>query len=219
MQTRMILVKVCGITNDADAEAAIAAGADALGFNFFARSPRFITLQAARRIIEQLPPSILPVGIFVNEAEPETVVRVAAEAGVRVVQLHGDESPAYCAQLSTYSVIKALRVSEQFTPERATRFHPHAILLDAYSPQAHGGTGLTFDWSLARRTRDVVTRLFLAGGLTAANVGAAIAAVQPFAVDVCSGVESAPGRKDIVKLRAFLAAVRATEKKLDGPSA
>ncbi len=208
----MVLVKVCGITNYEDAALAVAAGAGALGFNFYARSPRFIPPQAARRIIERLPPAVLPVGIFVNEAAPETVARMAAAAGVPMVQLHGDESAAYCAQLSAYEVIKALRVGAAFAPEQASSFPVHAILLDAYSPQAHGGTGLTFDWALARRTRELVARLFLAGGLTAENVGAAIAAVQPFAVDVCSGVEAAPGRKDAAKLRAFLAAVRAAEK-------
>lgn len=207
----MVLVKVCGITNELDAAAALAAGAGALGFNFYPRSPRFITPQAARRIIAGLPSAVSSVGVFVNEAGPEMVARVAAEVGVTVVQLHGDESPAFCARLSGYEVIKALRVGAGFTPAQAQSFPAHAILLDAYSPQAHGGTGLTFDWSLARRTRDLVARLFLAGGLTAANVGAAVAAVQPFAVDVCSGVESAPGRKDADKLRAFVAAVRAAE--------
>ncbi len=212
MQTRMVLVKVCGITNYEDAALAVEAGAGALGFNFYARSPRFISPQKAHLIIEQLPPAVLSVGIFVNEDEPATVARMAAVAGVAAVQLHGDESPDYCATLTDLPVIKALRVGAQFRPEQATRFRTHAILLDAYSPRAHGGTGLVFDWTHARRTRALVARLFLAGGLTAENVGAAIAAVQPFAVDVCSGVETAPGRKDVAKLRAFLAAVRGAEK-------
>jgi len=204
----MVQVKICGITNLADALAAVEAGADALGFNFYRRSPRFITTAAAHEIIARLPSSVLTVGVFVNEAEPAQVARIAAQSGVAAVQLHGEESPDYCAALTGQQVIKALRVGDSFTPEQAARYRTHAILLDAFSPHAHGGTGLSFDWSLARRTRELVARLFLAGGLTPANVGAAIAAVRPFAVDVCSGVEAAPGRKDAKKLRAFVAAVR-----------
>ena len=130
--------------------------------------------------------------------------------------MHGDESPDYCAALADWRVIKALRVGPQYVPAEAARFRTHAILLDAYSPRAHGGTGLVFDWTQAQRTRALVPRLFLAGGLTPANVAAAIAAVEPFAVDVCSGVEAAPGVKDLAKLRAFLAAVRAAAEKLQG---
>ena len=205
----MVLIKICGITNLADAEAAVAAGAGALGFNFYARSPRYIAPAAARAIIERLPASVLTVGVFVNEDEPAQVARVADEAGVMAVQLHGEESAAYCAALAGRMVINALRVGAQFTPEEAARYGTHAILLDAFSPQAHGGTGLVCDWSLAERTRALVPRLFLAGGLTPENVGASVAAVRPYAVDVCSGVEATPGRKDLLKLRAFVAAVRA----------
>ena len=207
----MVLVKICGVTNLADAQAAVKAGAGALGFNFYARSPRYITPGAARLIVSALPPSVLTVGVFVNEAEPERVARTAAEAGVAAVQLHGDESPAYCAALAGRVVIKALRVGARFAPEQASAYRTHAILLDAYSPREFGGTGEVFDWALARRTRALVSRLFLAGGLTPENVGAAIAAVRPFAVDVCSGVEAAPGRKDLSRLREFVAAVRAAE--------
>jgi phosphoribosylanthranilate isomerase len=163
----------------------------------------------ARRIIAQLSSDVLTVGVFVNEGEPARVSQMAADAGVAAVQLHGDESPAYCAALAL-PVIKALRVGPDFAPEQATHYHSaHAILLDAHSPQAFGGTGRVFDWAHARRTRELVPRLFLAGGLTPENVGAAVAAVAPYAVDVCSGVESAPGRKDSDRLRAFIAAARA----------
>ena len=202
----MVLVKICGVTNLPDALAAVEAGAGALGFNFYARSPRYVEPAAARRIIAHLPPGVLTVGVFVNEDEPAHVAHRAAAAGVAAVQLHGDESPTYCAAL-TLPVIKALRVGPDFVPEQAMHYGAHAILLDAHSPQAFGGTGRVFDWSHARRTRELVPRLFLAGGLTPENVGAAIAAVEPFAVDVCSGIEAAPGRKDLDKLRAFLAAV------------
>src|SRR5438067_2929012 len=161
--SHMVQIKICGITNLADAAAAIEAGADALGFNFYRRSPRFVTPDAAREIIAQLPSSVLTVGVFVNEDEPAEVARMAAQSGVAAVQLHGEESPDYCAALTDQLVIKALRVGDSFTPEQAARYRTHAILLDAYSPRAHGGTGRSFDWSLARRTRDLVTHLFLAG--------------------------------------------------------
>ena len=211
----MVKVKVCGITNLGDALAALEAGADALGFNFYARSPRYVALEDARRIIRALPREALCVGVFDYETDAETVARKAEAAGVAAVQLHGDESPEYCAALGEHQVIKALRVAQDFAPEQAARFPAQSILLDAYSPRARGGTGETFDWELARRTRELVAQLYLAGGLTPENVASAIAAVRPFAVDVCSGVERVPGRKDASRMCEFIAAVRACEKNLD----
>jgi phosphoribosylanthranilate isomerase len=205
----MPLVKICGITNRADADAACEAGAGALGFNFYPRSQRYIAPEAAHEIIARLPPSVLTVGVFVNAGTPEALAQLAMRAGVAAVQLHGDETPAYCAALTGWQVIKAIRVGPDFTPEQATRYPAHAILLDAYNARLHGGTGQVFDWTHARRTRELVPRLFLAGGLTAENVATAVAAVAPYALDVCSGVESAPGRKDLAKVRAFMAAVHA----------
>lgn len=209
----MVKVKVCGITNPVDALAAAEAGADALGFNFYARSPRYITPEDARRIIAELPASVLCVGVFVNEDSAAMVTRVAEESGVSAVQLHGDESPEYCAALGGHQVIKALRVGKDFAPEAATGYPAKSILLDAYNPRARGGTGETFDWALARRTREVVAQLYLAGGLRPENVAEAIEVVAPYAVDVCSGVELAPGLKDAARMRAFVAAVRECEKK------
>jgi phosphoribosylanthranilate isomerase len=209
----MVKVKVCGITNLDDALGALAAGADALGFNFYTRSPRYLTPEEARIIISKLPPEALCVGVFVNEDSAATVARMAAESGVSAVQLHGDESPEYCAELSGRRVIKALRAGRDFAPEQATRYCAESILLDAFSAHARGGTGETFDWELARRTREVVSQLYLAGGLTVENVAAAIAAVEPYAVDVCSGVELSPGRKDLARVRDFVSAVRASQKK------
>ena len=211
----MVKVKICGITNPADALAAVEAGADALGFNFYARSPRYIAPGAARQIIAVVPESVLSVGVFVNEESAAAVARVAEESGVSAVQLHGDESPEYCEALGAREVIKALRVGPNYAPDDAARYRPHSILLDAYHPRARGGTGETFDWALARRTRELVERLYLAGGLTPENVASAIAAVEPYAVDVCSGVELAPGRKDGARVSAFVAAVRACAKNLD----
>lgn len=212
----MVKVKVCGITNLEDALEAVAAGADALGFNFYRRSPRYVAPEEARRIISELQgAAVLCVGVFVNEDRAATVARMAAEACVAAVQLHGDESPEYCVELGGQRVIKALRVGKDFAPEAARAYRAESVLLDAYSASARGGTGETFDWELARRTRELVAQLYLAGGLTPENVADAIAAVGPYAVDVCSGVELAPGRKDAVRMREFVSAVRAAEKKLD----
>lgn len=202
-----VRVKVCGITNLEDACAAVGAGADWLGFNFYPGSPRFTAPAEARRIIEQLPRGIGCVGVFVNEDAPATVMKIAEEAQLTAVQLHGDESVDYCRALEHLFVIKALCTGGDFRPERAVQYETNGILLDAFvRGAARGGTGETCDWSLARRTSELVPRLFLAGGLTPSNVAEAIAAVHPYAVDVCSGVESAPGRKDEERMRRFVAA-------------
>lgn len=207
----MTLVKVCGITNLEDALAAVEAGADMLGFNFYARSPRYVTPAAAREIIGRLPEGFECVGVFVNEPSPESAARAAREAGVSAAQLHGDETPEFCRALAGLRTIKALRVREGYAPESAAGFGADAVLLDAYSPEAFGGTGHTFDWSLARATRELVPRLILAGGLRPENVAAAVGAVAPYAVDVCSGVETSPGRKSLRLMRDFVAAVRSVE--------
>ncbi len=207
----MVQIKICGITNLEDALEAVAAGAHALGFNFYRRSPRFIEPAAVRKIVELLPMDLLTVGVFVNEAEPDTVVRIADEAGVGAVQLHGDESPDYCGALSGRLVIKALRVGAGYVPEQAMRYPVDAILLDAFDASdsgKRGGTGQTCDWTLARLTRELVPKLFLAGGLAPENVAEAIAAVGPYGVDAASGLEISPGRKDGARMRAFVAAAR-----------
>ena len=205
----MTLVKVCGITSLEDAHAAIDAGASMLGFNFYARSPRCVSPEAARRIIEQAPEGVACVGVFVNESSPEDVLSIARASGVTAAQLHGDETPEFCRALEGLATIKALRVKKDYTIETAAAFETDAILLDAYAPDAFGGTGHTFDWTLARATREVVPRLFLAGGLKPSNVAEAIRAVGPYAVDVCSGVETSPGRKSPALMRDFVNAVQA----------
>lgn len=210
----MVKVKICGITNLEDALAAVSAGADALGFNFYRRSPRFIEPLAARGIVRQLPSDLLTVGVFVNEPAPDDVRRLADQAEVSAVQLHGDESPDYCENLEGRLVIKALRVDASYVPENATRYPVDAILLDAFdknNPGERGGTGHTCDWTLARLTRDLVPKLFLAGGLAPENVGNAIAVVDPYGVDAASKLEIVPGRKDRERVRAFIAATRRTE--------
>jgi len=214
----LIKIKICGITNLADARAAIAAGADMLGFNFYRPSPRFITPQDARTMIESLrsqiralPRTITMVGVFVNEPT-ESIVRIAAGAGVAAIQLHGDESAEFCRELKALLpdrfLIKALRARGDAATEHAPEFNVDAIMLDAFDAELRGGSGRTVDWSLARHTRDAVPRLFLAGGLSPENVRAAIDAVQPYAVDACSALESSPGHKDAERMDAFVRAVR-----------
>lgn len=206
----MTLVKVCGITNLEDARACVAAGVNMLGFNFYRGSKRYISPKAARRIIVSLPSSITCIGVFVNEPNPARVAQLAREACVSVVQLHGDEPPEYCRALPNYRVIRALRVAADFAPEQAAACGAETVLLDTFHAGAYGGTGHTFDWSVALALRALVPHLILAGGLTPENVAAAIAQVRPFAVDACSSLERAPGLKDVALVNAFVAAVKKT---------
>lgn len=206
-----MLVKICGITNLEDALLAAEAGAGALGFNFWRPSPRFIEPADARVIISQLPADVLMVGVFVNEGSPEIVEQIARQAGVTAFQLHGDESPDYCEALKKHYVIKVLAVGEDFDPERALKYKVRGIMLDAFDRKNRGGTGHQINWSIASRTRALVPRLFLAGGLSPENVAEAIAAVKPYAVDACSALETAAGRKDPERVRAFIRAALAAE--------
>ena len=203
----MTRIKVCGITNLEDALAALEAGADMLGFNFYRRSPRYVTPEEAAEVVGRMPEGVTCVGVFVNEPAPADVERIARAAGLHTVQLHGDETPDYCRSLRGLDAIKALRVGEDFDVESVSAHGTDSVLLDAYVRGERGGTGHTFDWSLASRARGRVARLFLAGGLTPDNVAAAVAAVRPYAVDVCSGVETAPGRKSPELMRRFVEAV------------
>ncbi len=200
-------VKICGITNYEDAALALEAGVDALGFNFYPASPRYIGPEAARAIIGRLPPFAVTVGLFVNVERPDAVARTAKLAGIGVIQLHGDESPEYCRELSDYPLIKALRLGSRPVARDLDRYPVRAFLLDVQDDILFGGTGISFDWNLARhidRRRPIV----LAGGLRADNVRAAIQAVDPYGVDVCSGVERAPGIKDPAKVVEFMHEVR-----------
>jgi len=204
METR---VKICGITNVADGLAAASAGADMIGLMFYAGSPRHVPLATAVEIARALPPFVLRVGVFVNPEEA-LVSRAIAECGLSLLQFHGDEPSDFCTQFGVMSV-KALRVRDAEALQTLANYHTDAFLLDAYSPGARGGTGEKFNWELAVEARKFGKPIFLAGGLTPENVGAAVKKVQPFAVDVSSGVEAAPGKKDAAKIQAFIAAVRA----------
>ena len=204
----MTVVKICGITNLDDALAAVAAGADALGFNFYKPSPRYITPQHAREIIEQLPKSLLTVGVFVNEESPDVVRSIAGEAGIRALQLHGDESPEYCRELAGYYVIKTFAVSDTFDVATAKAYDVEAIMLDTKHNRLRGGTGRVFDWSVARQAALTIPKLFLAGGLSPENIENAVEIVRPFAVDACSALEDTPGKKNPERMRVFVNAVR-----------
>jgi phosphoribosylanthranilate isomerase len=203
----MTLVKICGITNLDDALAAVAAGADALGFNFYNLSPRYITPQHAREIIEQLPESLLTVGVFVNE-DSEVVRAIAGEAGLAALQLHGDESPEYCRELADFFVIKTFAVSDTLDIQEAHAYKVEAIMLDTKHKSLRGGTGRVFDWSVAQQLRPAIPKLFLAGGLSPKNVGNAVEIVRPFAVDACSALEDRPGKKNHERMRVFINTVR-----------
>jgi phosphoribosylanthranilate isomerase len=199
-------VKICGITNLDDALVAIEAGADILGFNFYAKSPRFLSPEAAKVIIDKLPQHVTTVAVFVNESF-DFIVETIANTGIDVIQLHGDESTSYVDALRKRidrDVIKAFRVSDKFQVADTLDYSVHGIMLDAFSPSERGGTGEVFDWDIAKSVWTMVGQLWLAGGLTPANVGDAIREVRPYAVDVCSGVESAKGIKDPEKVRAFV---------------
>ncbi|HEY0702337.1 MAG TPA: phosphoribosylanthranilate isomerase [Candidatus Acidoferrales bacterium] len=208
----MVKVKICGITNWADAKAAVEGGANLLGFNFYRKSPRYIAPAAAARIIRRLPAKVQAVGVFVNEPEV-SILATARRAGLHVLQLHGDESPALVESLSAeFPVIKALRVRGSLRASQLRRFgKAEALLLDGFDGKQYGGTGKSFDWRLVQRA-GVKTKIFLAGGLTAENVREAIATANPYAVDACSGVEARPGKKDLRRMAAFLRAAKSRER-------
>jgi phosphoribosylanthranilate isomerase len=201
----MVKVKICGITNLEDALLAIDAGADALGFVFFKESPRHVFPEQAAAIIRYLPPFVQTVGLFVNES-PMTVNETADQCGLDIVQLHGEETPAYCDAVKR-RIIKVFRVKNITCLEPIKDYQVSAYLLDTWSPTAHGGTGRTFNWEVATCAAQT-NRIILAGGLTVDNVAAAIEQVQPYGVDVSSGVESAPGQKDANKIREFIRRAR-----------
>jgi phosphoribosylanthranilate isomerase len=201
-----VKVKICGITNLADGLAAAEAGADALGFIFYERSPRAISLETAAGVARDLPPLLVKVGVFVD-APQELVLDAVETCGLNLLQFHGAESPEYCLQFGLMTM-KAFPIRDHTSLAALPNYETHAWLLDAYSPSQAGGTGETFNWDLALEAKKWGRPIFLAGGLTPDNVAEAIRRAQPYAVDVSSGVEASPGRKDHAKVKAFVEAAK-----------
>lgn len=205
-----VRVKICGLTRSGDVAMAVAAGADALGFVFAPGSPRRLTASEAAPLVRGIPPLVTGVGLFVNAPadEVEETVRIT---GLRTVQFHGEESPDYCARFrGRVTVVKAFRIRDRNSLDELPTYAgtTDGWLLDAYSPGSHGGTGQQFDWGLAEAVRKLSHPILVAGGLKPDNVGDAIQRFRPYAVDVSSGVESAPGQKDPARVAAFVSAVR-----------
>lgn len=197
----MVKVKICGITNLDDAMAAADFGADALGFVFFKKSPRYISPANAKKIIKKLPPFISTVGVFVNE-DKNTIKKTVSQTGIDIIQLHGEEPPGAC-NLSK-PVIKAIRVKSLENLDLVSKYRDKvsAFLLDTYTPDVFGGTGQIFNWDIAVEAKQF-GRIILAGGLTPANTEKAIRWIHPYAVDVSSGVEAEKGKKDHRKMKLF----------------
>jgi phosphoribosylanthranilate isomerase len=195
-------IKICGITNIEDACFAAASGADAIGFIFHPPSPRYVTPETVKKIIEELPHHIITVGVFVN-MDSQEVKRIMTLCSLDMVQLHGAESPAFCSQFPRSRVIKALALRGEDDLAPLHEYPVKAMLVDAFDPQRHGGTGERADWALAAKVKEHHP-LILAGGLSLANIQEAIKAIAPDAVDINSGVESAPGHKDHIKVKEII---------------
>lgn len=204
-----VKVKICGITSTADAIAAAEAGADALGFMFYEESPRHVSLRQAAEIIRELPPFIIKVGVFVDASE-DLVMRAIGDCGLNLLQFHGDETPEYCTQFGLISM-KAFRMRDAESLKQLPDYATDAWLLDGYVADKLGGTGEQFNWDLAIEAKKAGRLIFLAGGLTPVNVAEAVKKVQPYGVDVSSGVEAAPGKKDHAKVREFITAAKSVE--------
>ncbi len=203
----MIKIKICGITNLDDALQAAELGADALGFNFYKKSPRYISPERAAEIIAQLPPFVVPVGVFVNERE-EKIRDIQFTTGIKILQFHGDERPEFCLRFGFGSrVIKAFQVKDRESLKHMVQYRVSAFLLDSYHRALRGGTGVAFDWHLAVVAK-TFGRVILAGGLTPENVVEAVKLVQPYGVDVASGVENDKGIKNPAKVKKFIVEVR-----------
>ena len=209
MANLQIKVKICGMTQLKDALFAVEQGVDAVGFIFYKKSPRAVTMKTVRGIIKKLPPLVDTVGVFVNESA-ERLNKIADYCGLDLVQLHGEESPAFCRKIHR-RVIKAFRVKDIQSIKQLEKFPVSGFLLDTFSDDLHGGTGKTFDWNLALPAKKIGP-VILAGGLTPSNIRQAVRRVRPYGVDVCSGVEKSSGIKDLEKVRVFLKNIRSGSK-------
>jgi phosphoribosylanthranilate isomerase len=206
----MTKVKICGITNLEDALDAVNCDADALGFNFYRGSKRFVTPEQVNEIVAKLPSEVMKIGVFVNESI-ERIAEIVAEAKLDGVQLHGEETPEFVDELRLnlrLPIIKAFRVSGVQVVEEIAKYRVDGVLLDANSTKDRGGTGETFDWNIAKLAADIHPKTYLAGGLSHENVAVAIGIVEPFAVDACSLLESEPGKKDGYRVARFVIAAK-----------
>lgn len=206
---KSIWIKICGITNIEDALKAVELGVDALGFVFYEKSPRKITKEKAKEIIGSLPKEVVKVGLFVDELE-EKVNEIASYCNFDILQFHGDETPDYCKKFPQ-KIIKAFRIKDKESLANIPKYEVDYYLLDAYSEAAPGGTGKTFNWDLAKEAKKFGRPIILSGGLNSDNIIGALEKVSPFGVDVSSGVESSPGRKDHKKLKDFITKMRGFE--------
>lgn len=198
-------IKICGITNMEDAQAAADFGADALGFIFYKESKRYVDPQVVKSIISSLPPFITTVGVFVNQALDE-ISQIKKTTGIQVAQLHGDETSEFASSLSI-DVIKVIRVKDKSDLDKVAQYSAQAILFDTYSDQEYGGTGESFDWEILNNLLSE-KKIILSGGLNPENVLEAVQIVRPYAVDVSSGVEDTPGKKDHTKIKKFIGAIK-----------
>lgn len=206
----MVRVKVCGVTNVEDALMAARLGADAIGF-IFARSPRQITPEKVRDIMDALPPFIQTVGVFVDQ-NPATIREIKSFCGLDIVQLHGEESPGFCRELMPHA-IKAFRLRDgrSVSPVKRYKGRVRAVLLDAHEKGKKGGTGKCFDWNLALKVKELELPLILSGGLGPFNIRRAIKTVRPYGVDVNSGIELCPGKKDPLLMKALMETIRVVD--------
>ncbi len=209
----MTKVKICGVTDLSDALLSAELGADALGFNFYKRSPRYIDPISVGTITKRLPKDLLKVGVFVKEPLAR-ITEIADIAGLDAIQMHGDESPQYVLEArkrTGLKIIKAFRVLDSISLENVLRYDVDAIILDAFSTDGYGGMGATFEWDCVKEVQTAFPNFYLAGGLGPENIADAIVRLSPYGVDACSRLESAKGKKDEAKLKDFFREIRSTE--------
>lgn len=197
----MTKVKICGITNNEDAQKAVFYGAWAVGFIFYKKSPRYVSPSKARKIVEGLPPFITPVGVFVNQ-KPKAVMDVCRFTKIKTVQFHGEEDPAYCKRFKDCKIIKVFRITKNFDIKMVIPYKVDAFLFDTFQEDIHGGTGQVFNWDLLKGQKFDIP-IILSGGLNPQNVREAVDALSPYAVDISSGVERSPGIKNPRLIRSF----------------
>ena len=203
----MTKIKICGISNLSDARFCVRCGADFLGFVFYKKSPRFVSPQKARKIIKKIKQKVIKVGVFVNE-KPQTVKKIARLCGLDFLQLHGDESEAYVRKLRGFGIIKAFRIKERLDTKLLESYPEALFLFDSFKKNIFGGTGQVFDWALLEALSKTKKPFIVSGGLTPDNVRGLLERIRPFAVDVSSGVEKAPGKKDLKLVKKFIERVK-----------